>query len=87
MRTLEADTGFALSATLKRMLDCVPDGKANLAMPVRVVTASATAIEVGASLTWYRPGLACSCPCENAATVVCGLFPMSPSVGRMGTSW
>ena len=56
-------------------------------MPVRVVTASATVIEVGASRTWYRPGLACSCACENAATVVCGCFPMSPLVGRMGTSW
>ena len=50
VRTLAAETGLALSATLNRTLDWVPDGKVKRAMPVRVVTASVASIGPGPSV-------------------------------------
>ena len=41
---MAAETGLMLPETLNSTLDCVPDGKSKVEMPVLVVTASETAM-------------------------------------------
>ena len=86
-RTLAAETGLALSATLNRTLDCGSrrEGEAGDARPRRDGQRGVNRPGTERDLVAARGGLFVGV--RELATVSSGLLPTTPSVGRMGTSW